>query len=184
MFVEQTRIPDVKFIKPQIHKDDRGFFIESFNLKKFNDYIPGTFFVQDNHSRSLPGVLRGIHYQLKKPQGKLIKVVSGTVYDVAVDLRKDSPTFGQWVSAILSDRNNMLLWIPPGFGHGFYTMGYTAANIIYKTTEYWYKDYEKTLLWNDPAINIDWPLTNRKPPRVSYKDTHGLSFLEVQNECF
>ncbi|OXI89567.1 dTDP-4-dehydrorhamnose 3,5-epimerase [Burkholderia sp. AU31652] len=174
MNIVDTNIPDLKIIEPKVFGDERGFFFESFNQKKFVEAIGrDVVFVQDNHSKSAKNVLRGLHYQIQHTQAKLVRVVSGEVYDVAVDLRRSSPTFGQWVGVTLSAENNRQFWIPEGFAHGFVvTSG--SAEFLYKTTDYWYPEYEKTILWNDPQLNIDWPLGDA--PIVSAKDQQGVPF--------
>lgn len=172
----QTKIPDVWVIEPRVFGDERGFFFESFNEKAFNEATGNTLpFVQDNHSKSTKGVLRGLHYQLPpRAQGKLVRVVQGEVFDVAVDIRKDSLTYGQWVGEILSADNKKQLWIPPGFAHGFLTLSDTAE-FLYKTTDTWSPEHERAILWNDPTLNIDWRL-NGIEPRVSEKDKIGSNF--------
>ena len=168
MKVIQTKIPDVLIIEPQVFGDDRGFFLESFNALKFASETGVTLeFVQDNHSRSSKDVLRGLHYQIQQPQGKLVRVVIGEVLDVAVDIRKSSPTFGQWVSCILSEQNKKQFWVPPGFAHGFVVLSDTA-DFLYKTTDYYAPQYERSLLWNDPELGIDWQITGE--PILSAKD--------------
>jgi dTDP-4-dehydrorhamnose 3,5-epimerase len=152
-----TAIPDVIIIEPKVFGDERGFFYESFNERKFAELTGVTqTFVQDNHSKSARNVLRGLHYQIQQPQGKLVRVVAGEVFDVAVDLRKSSPTFGKWVGVTLSGDNKRQLWIPAGFAHGFVVTS-ESAEFLYKTTDYWAPQYERSVLWNDPAIGIDWP---------------------------
>jgi dTDP-4-dehydrorhamnose 3,5-epimerase len=178
MDVIQTTIPDVLIIEPKVFGDDRGFFMESFNEKTFRE-ITGvtTPFVQDNHSRSAKNVLRGLHYQIKQPQGKLVRVVSGEVYDVAVDIRKSSPTFGQWTGCILSEANKKQFWVPPGFAHGFVVLSATA-DFLYKTTDYYAPEYERSILWNDPALNIDWKIKDE--PILSVKDKSGLPLEQAE----
>ena len=156
-----TKIPDVWLVEPKVFGDERGFFFESFNEQAFNAATGNTLkFVQDNHSKSTKGVLRGLHYQLPpKAQGKLVRVVQGEVFDVAVDIRPGSPTYGQWVGEILSADNKKQLWIPPGFAHGFLTLSETAE-FLYKTTDYWSAEHERAILWNDETLNIEWPLDN------------------------
>ena len=169
-----TKIPDVFVIEPRVFGDERGFFFESFNEKAFGE-ATGTnvTFVQDNHSKSVKGVLRGLHYQLPpKAQGKLVRVVQGEVFDVAVDIRKDSPTYGQWVAETLTADNKKQLWIPPGFAHGFITLSETAE-VLYKTTDYWDVSSEKCIVWNDPTLNIKWPLN---APILAEKDLIGVSW--------
>lgn len=169
-----TTIPEVMIIEPRIFGDNRGFFMETWQHRQFNSQVGPTSFVQDNHSKSAIGTLRGLHYQIKQPQGKLVRVVQGSVFDVAVDMRKSSATFGQWVGYELSESNKRMLWVPPGFAHGFYVMSETAE-FVYKCTDYYAPEYEKSLLWNDPTIDIDWP-TNGHPPLLSEKDTSGDLF--------
>lgn len=164
-------IPDVILFEPKIFGDDRGFFYESFNKKSFDDAVGRDVqFVQDNHSCSARGVLRGLHYQIKQPQGKLVRVTAGEVFDVAVDLRKSSPTFGKWVGAYLSAENKHQLWVPEGFAHGFLVLS-PSAEFLYKTTDYYAPAYERSLAWNDPAIGIDWPI--KETPTMSAKDQAG-----------
>lgn len=171
MNIIETSIPDVKIIEPKVFGDSRGFFYESFNQKAFNQATGTNFnFVQDNHSRSAKGVLRGLHYQLQQAQGKLVRVVSGAVFDVAVDIRKSSPTFGQWVGAELSEQNSRQMWVPPGFAHGFLVLSETA-DFLYKTTDFYAPEYERCILWNDPAIGVQWPLALE--PQLSNKDKLG-----------
>jgi dTDP-4-dehydrorhamnose 3,5-epimerase len=175
MNVIPTEIPDVPILEPKVFGDDRGFFLESFNAKNFAETTGiNCEFVQDNHSRSLKNVLRGLHYQIKQPQGKLVRVVVGEVFDVAVDLRQSSSTFGKWVGCRLSAENKRQLWIPPGFAHGFVVLS-DAAEFLYKTTEYYAPQYDRTLLWNDPALGIDWQITDE--PLLSAKDKEG-KFLQ------
>ena len=177
MQATRLAIPDVMLIEPKVFGDARGFFFESFNQRAFND-ATGTDhqFVQDNHSRSSRGVLRGLHYQIQRPQGKLVRVVQGAVFDVAVDIRKSSPTFGKWVGAELSADNHRQLWVPPGFAHGFLVLSDTAE-FLYKTTDYYAPEYERCIVWNDSVIGIDWPVTEEMPA-LSEKDRRGLA-LEV-----
>ncbi|MFN9735189.1 MAG: dTDP-4-dehydrorhamnose 3,5-epimerase [Microcystis sp.] len=178
MKVIPTEIPDVLIIEPQVYGDDRGFFLESFNQKDFREKTGvNTTFVQDNHSMSLKNVLRGLHYQIPNPQGKLVRVVSGSVFDVAVDARKSSPTFGQWVGCILSAENKRIFWVPEGFAHGFLVLS-DRAEFLYKTTNYYYPQYEKTIAWNDADLGIDWPLET--PPILSPKDQAGQPFKSVE----
>lgn len=177
MQVTETAIPDVKLITPKVFGDDRGFFMESYNQKLFNEALNGEFhFVQDNHSRSTKNVLRGLHYQIQNPQGKLVRVTSGEVYDIAVDLRKSSKTFGKAVSLILSAANKQILWIPEGFAHGFLVLSDTA-DFLYKTTDFYNPKAERSILWNDPDLNIDWP-TNA--PLLSSKDSQGQLFKDAE----
>lgn len=171
MIATRLSIPDVVLIEPKVFGDERGFFFESFNQKAFNE-ATGTNhqFVQDNHSRSAKGVLRGLHYQILQPQGKLVRVVRGVVWDVAVDLRKSSPTFGEWVGEELSEDNHRQLWVPPGFGHGFVVLSETAE-FLYKTTDYYAPEHERCIAWNDPTLGIDWHLG--ESPVLSAKDAQG-----------
>ena len=173
MKVTATVIPDVLIIEPRVFGDTRGFFYESFNQLAFNE-ATGTNhqFAQDNHSRSSKGVLRGLHYQIQQPQGKLVRVVRGSVFDVAVDLRKSSLTFGQWVGVMLSEDNCRQLWVPPGFAHGFLVTS-DSAEFLYKTTDYYAPAYERCIVWNDPDIGIDWPNIGI-PPSLSAKDQVGM----------
>lgn len=178
MKVIPTEIPDVLIIEPQVYGDDRGFFLESFNQKDFREKTGvNTTFVQDNHSMSLKNVLRGLHYQIPNPQGKLVRVVSGSVFDVAVDARQSSPTFGQWVGCVLSAENKRIFWVPEGFAHGFLVLS-ERAEFLYKTTNYYYPQYEKTIAWNDADLGIDWPLET--PPILSPKDQAGQPFKSVE----
>ena len=176
MKVIDTSIPDVKIIEPTIFGDDRGFFMETWNQKKFEDLVTGnpTKFVQDNHSKSKKGILRGLHYQTENTQGKLVRVVSGEVFDVAVDIRKDSPTFGQWVGVYLSAENKRQLWIPEGFAHGFYVTS-DEAEFVYKCTDYYNPAAEISIAWNDSNIKVDWPLSNA--PVLSEKDANALELI-------
>jgi dTDP-4-dehydrorhamnose 3,5-epimerase len=175
MKVTATAIPEVLIIEPQVFGDARGFFFESFNQKAFNAATGlDTQFVQDNHSRSSRGVLRGLHYQLQQPQGKLVRVVRGAVFDVAVDIRKSSPTLGRWVGVELSEENHQQLWVPPGFAHGFLVLS-ESADFLYKTTDYYAPAHERCIAWNDPDIGIAWPSLDG-PPLVSQKDAAGKSF--------
>ena len=166
--VTPTQLPEVLILEPKVFADDRGFFFESFNARDFATATGLTrTFVQDNHSSSAHGVLRGLHYQVQHPQGKLVRATRGEVYDVAVDLRRDSPRFGQWVGVTISDGNRRQIWIPEGFAHGFAVLS-PSAEVLYKTTDYWYQEHERSLLWNDPAVGITWPLAG--PPRLAPKD--------------
>jgi dTDP-4-dehydrorhamnose 3,5-epimerase len=171
--VTSTAIPDVLILEPKVFGDSRGFFFESFNAQDFaNATGLDVSFVQDNHSRSAQGVLRGLHYQLQQAQGKLVRVVRGSVFDVAVDIRKSSPTFGQWVGCELSEDNHLQLWVPPGFAHGFVVLS-SSADFLYKTTDYYAPQYERCIAWNDPQIGIEWPANIS--PLLSAKDAAGLS---------
>ncbi len=178
MKVIQTKLPEVCIIEPQVFGDSRGFFYESFNARKFAE-LTGVQaeFVQDNHSKSGKNILRGLHYQIRQAQGKLVRVVSGEVFDVAVDIRKSSPNFGQWVGVNLSAENSRQLWVPPGFAHGFVVLS-EQAEFLYKTTDYWAPEYERCLAWNDPEIGIDWPIS--EAPLLSAKDQLGKSLSEAE----
>ena len=174
--VTSTALPEVKLIEPKVFGDARGFFFESFNGREFAEKVaPGVEFVQDNHSRSAKNVLRGLHYQIQHPQGKLVRVISGEVFDVAVDLRRSSPNFGKWVGVNLSAENNRQLWIPPGFAHGFVVLSETA-DFLYKTTDYWFPEHERCLIWNDAQVGIEWPVSGE--PTLAAKDAAGTG-LEV-----
>ena len=174
MNIVRTEIPDVVILEPKVFGDARGFFFESFNQAAF-DAATGTRhqFVQDNHSRSQRGVLRGLHYQIQQPQGKLVRVVRGAVFDVAVDIRKSSPTFGHWVGAELSEDNQHQLWVPPGFAHGFVVLS-NRADFLYKTTDDYAPEYERCIRWNDPQLAICWPYDDE--PVLSAKDAQGVAF--------
>ena len=178
MKVTRSSIPDVLLIEPQVFNDDRGFFFESFNQEKFEEAIGRKInFVQDNHSKSTKGVLRGLHYQIPpRAQGKIIRVTQGEVFDVVVDLRKSSPTFGKWAGEILSSDNKKQMWIPEGFAHGFLTLSNTAE-FLYKTTDFYSKDHEEAIQWNDKTIGIDWPM---QEVSLSSKDNAALSFKEAK----
>ena len=177
MKVIRTAIPEVLVIEPKVFGDARGFFYESFNGREFAEHVAaGVEFVQDNHSRSAKGVLRGLHYQIEHAQGKLVRVTEGEVFDVAVDLRRSSPRFGRWSSALLSAENRRMLWIPPGFAHGFLVVS-EAAEFLYKTTDYWYPQHERCLLWSDPALDIRWPLAGA--PLVAAKDAAGRTLAQA-----
>lgn len=175
MKIVETAIPDVKIIEPTVYSDPRGFFMETFRDDFFKHHLCAGDFVQDNHSRSCRGILRGLHYQLQRPQGKLVRVTFGAVFDVAVDIRKSSPTFGQHVGVELSAENKRQLWVPPGFAHGFYVMS-QDADFVYKCTEYYQPGDEYSLLWNDPFINIPWPIPEGENPILSAKDKFGTAF--------
>lgn len=173
-----TAIPDVLIIEPKVFGDDRGFFYESFNRQKFAELTGRDVdFVQDNHSRSVKSVLRGLHYQIQHPQGKLVRVVQGEVFDVAVDIRKNSPTFGRWVGEILSAQNKKQLWVPAGFAHGFITLS-ESAEFLYKTTDYWMPEFERCIRWDDTEIGIHWPIS--ETPLVSGKDKTGTKFSHAE----
>jgi len=171
-------IPDVILLEPKIFGDDRGFFFESFNQRTFEKAINQPVnFVQDNHSRSMKNVVRGLHYQIKHPQGKLVRVISGAIFDVAVDMRQSSPTFGQWVSEILTAENAKQLWVPEGFAHGFAVLS-DNAELLYKTTDYWAPEHEYCVAWNDPDVAIQWPIEQN--PQLSIKDRLGLPINQVK----
>ena len=178
MKVTPTAIADVLIIEPRVFGDERGFFYESFNQQAF-DQATGLAlnFVQDNHSRSAKGVLRGLHYQVQQPQGKLVRVARGAVFDVAVDIRKSSPSFGKWVGVELSEDNHRQLWVPPGLAHGFLVLSKTA-DFLYKTTDYYAPEHERCIAWNDPAIGIDWPIGTQ--PSLSAKDQGGVTLSRAE----
>ncbi len=179
MKITRTAIPDALLIEPRVFGDQRGFFFESFNQRDFaaatGVNLP---FVQDNHSRSAGGVLRGLHYQIEQPQGKLVRVVIGEVFDVAVDLRRSSPTFGKWAGALLSEHNKLQFWVPPGFAHGFVVLS-PMADFLYKTTDYYAPEHEQCIAWNDPFLNIDWPDLG-SPPKLSAKDAAGVAWADAR----
>jgi len=178
MKVISTAIPDVLIIEPKVFGDERGFFFESFNQKLWEEKTGlKTTFVQDNHSRSGKNVLRGLHYQIKQPQGKLVRVISGEVFDVAVDIRRNSPTFGKWVGEIVSAENKRQLWIPAGFAHGFLVLS-DMAEFLYKTTDYWAPEHERCIIWDDTDLAIDWPLDGT--PILAKKDAEGKFFKEAE----
>lgn len=173
-----TALPEVLILEPKVFGDTRGFFYESFNARSFRDATGlDVNFVQDNHSRSSKGVLRGLHYQLQQAQGKLVRVIKGAVFDVAVDLRKSSPNFGRWVGVELTEENHRQLWVPPGFGHGFLVTS-ESADFLYKTTDYYAPEHERCVAWNDPAIGIQWPLEGA--PMLSAKDQAGVLLGEAE----
>ena len=175
----QTAISDLLIIEPKVFGDSRGFFFESFNQKRFEQLTGRTDnFVQDNHSRSAQNVLRGLHYQIRQPQGKLVRVVAGEVFDIAVDIRKSSPTFGKWVGINLSAENKRMIWIPEGFAHGFVVLS-EYAEFLYKTTDYWAPEHERSILWNDPDLAIDWSLKGNIP-LLSKKDQEGVPFRQAE----
>lgn len=177
MKVTPTAIPEVLILEPLVFGDDRGFFFESFNARRFEQLTGiAANFVQENHSRSARGVLRGLHYQIRQPQGKLIRVVAGSVYDVVVDLRRSSPFFGRWIGIELSAENRRELWVPPGFAHGFVVTS-DSAECLYNTTDYWAPEHERVIRWNDPALAIEWPLSG--PPMLSGKDSQGLTLADA-----
>ncbi len=174
-----TRIPDVFVIELQVFGDDRGFMMETFQAKKFAEAGLPVSFVQDNHSRSRQGTLRGLHYQIRQAQGKLVRVIIGEVFDVAVDIRHSSPTFGQWVGTTLSAHNKQQVWVPPGFAHGFYVTS-EWAEVLYKTTDYYAPEWERSICWNDPNLGIVWPLIDGQPPILSAKDAQGNTLREAE----
>jgi dTDP-4-dehydrorhamnose 3,5-epimerase len=177
MNVKPTSIPDVLLIEPKVFGDERGFFFESFSQRQWQQATGlNTAFVQHNHSRSLKNVLRGLHYQVQQPQGKLVRVVQGEVFDVAVDIRRSSPTFGQWAGEILSAENKRQLWVPEGFAHGFLVLS-ESAEFLYQTTNYYAPEHERAIIWNDPDLNIVWPLAGE--PNLSAKDRQAKSFREA-----
>ncbi len=177
MKVIETALPGVLILEPQVYGDARGFFMESYHRRRFAELGLPTEFVQDNHSRSVRGVLRGLHYQIMQPQGKLVRVVRGAVFDVAVDLRRSAPTFGRWVGVELSEENKRMLWIPPGFAHGFLVLS-EVADFLYKTTDFYAPEHERCLLWNDPALGIAWPIDGE--PMLSAKDKAGKALAEAE----
>ncbi len=176
-FIE-TEIPDVKIIEPTVFGDERGFFMETFRTEIFNQHCGTTEFVQENHSKSKHGVLRGLHFQTENTQGKLVRVTQGEVFDVAVDMRQSSPTFGKWVGVILSAENKRQFWVPEGFAHGFYVIS-DSAEFVYKCTDYYNPKAEVSIKWNDPQINIIWPIVEGETPSLSVKDEAGLSFADA-----
>ncbi|MBK9217407.1 MAG: dTDP-4-dehydrorhamnose 3,5-epimerase [Uliginosibacterium sp.] len=179
MKIIPTAIPDLLIIEPRVFGDARGFFLESFNARSFAEATGLTLtFVQDNHSRSQKGVLRGLHYQLKQPQGKLVRVTSGRVFDVAVDMRRSSPSFGQWAGVELSGENHRQFWVPAGFAHGFVVLS-DAADFLYKTTDYYAPEHERCLRWDDPTVGVAWPLDDLTP-QLSAKDQAGLAFADCE----
>jgi dTDP-4-dehydrorhamnose 3,5-epimerase len=173
-----TKIPDVIFIEPQVYGDERGFFMETFRADQYAEAGISTNFVQDNHSGSQQGTLRGLHYQIRQTQGKLLRVVVGEIFDVAVDIRQSSPTFGQWVGEVLTAENKRQLWVPPGFAHGFYVLS-EWAELTYKTTDFYAPEWERTISWSDPTISIEWPILSGTQPILSEKDTHGKLLAEA-----
>jgi dTDP-4-dehydrorhamnose 3,5-epimerase len=177
--VTATALPEVKIIEPKVFGDARGYFYESFNGREFSDQVCADVqFVQDNHSRSAKGVLRGLHYQIEHAQGKLVRVVEGEVFDVAVDIRKSSPSFGKWVGVHLSAENHRQMWVPPGFAHGFVVLS-ESAQFLYKTTDYWYVEHERSIAWNDPEIGIEWPIDFE--PMLAAKDAAGKRLSEADH---
>ncbi len=178
MEIEKTSISDVLVIKPNVFGDDRGFFMETFRENWLVEAGIDAHFVQDNHSKSVQGTVRGLHYQIERPQGKLVRVTRGEVFDAAVDLRENAPTFGQWVGCLLNECDKEMLWVPPGFAHGFLVVS-ESAEFVYKCTEYYEPDHERTILWNDPDLSIDWPKLEVEP-LLSEKDVNGVSFRDAE----
>jgi len=174
-------IPDVLLVKPAVKSDERGFFMETYRHSEFSQAGISLPFVQDNHSRSRQGVLRGLHYQVHQAQGKLVRVIAGEVFDVAVDLRRSSPTFGAWEGTRLSAENKHQLWVPPGFAHGFYVLS-EWAELVYKVTDYWAPAWERTLLWNDPDVAVRWPVPPGQAPQLSDKDAQGMRIKDLSLE--
>ena len=177
MQIHETNLTEVKLLEPRVFADSRGFFLESYNQRTFAELGIHETFVQDNHSRSERGVLRGLHYQLIQPQGKLVRAVRGEIFDVAVDLRRSSSSFGQWTGHRLSEENKQMLWIPAGFGHGFLVLS-TAAEVLYKATNFYAPQGERSILWNDPTVGIQWP--DAGPPTLSAKDCAGMRLMEAE----
>lgn len=176
MKVQKTPLHDALILEPRVFQDERGFFLESYSERTFAELGICERFVQDNHSFSKQGVLRGLHYQISKPQGKLVRVVSGEILDVLVDLRRSSPSFGRWYSIRLSEENHLLAWIPGGFAHGFYVLS-ESAHVLYKSTDFYFPEFERTILWNDPDLAIDW---NAKTPILSTKDEGGVQLRDAE----
>lgn len=174
-----TELPEVILVEPQVHGDARGFFMETWQARRYAEAGIDATFVQDNHSRSAQGILRGLHYQLRQAQGKLVRVTAGEVFDVAVDLRRSSPRFGRWVGVRLSDTNRRMLWVPPGFGHGFYVLS-ESADFVYKCTDYYAPEEERCLRWDDPVLAIDWPLVGGRAPRLSARDASAPTLTEAE----
>jgi dTDP-4-dehydrorhamnose 3,5-epimerase len=179
MLFEPTTIPDIILITPQVFGDERGFFFETYQAQRFGAAGLPFIYVQDNHSGSQHGTLRGLHYQVRQAQGKIVRVIVGEIYDVAVDLRRWSPTFGQWVGIELSAKNKTQLWVPPGFAHGFYVLN-DWAEVVYKATNYYAPEWERTLLWNDPTVDISWPIPDGEVPILSPKDMQGKLLSEAE----
>jgi len=175
----RTKLSDVVIISPKVHGDDRGFFLETFREDLFAEFGITPKFVQDNHSGSQQGVLRGLHYQIQYPQGKLLRAVVGEIFDVVLDIRKSSGTFGHWIGVVLSAKNKQQLWIPSGFAHGFLVLS-EWAEVVYKATDYYAPNFERSILWNDPEINIEWPIKPGQIPTVSLKDSHAKRFKDAE----
>lgn len=178
MNIIDTAIPDVKILEPKVFGDERGFFLETFREEWFREHVADVTFVQDNHSKSGQGILRGLHYQTQQTQGKLVRVIAGEVYDVAVDVRKDSPTFGKHVGVLLNGDNKRQLWVPEGFAHGFYVTT-ESAEFVYKCTNYYAPEFEQSVLWNDPSLSIQWPLVDSMQPLLSPKDEAGVMLADA-----
>ncbi len=174
-----TAIKDILLIKPRVFGDERGFFLETYREDQYRAAGIACVFLQDNHSGSRQGTLRGLHYQIQQSQGKLVRVIAGEIFDVAVDIRRSSPTFGRWVGEILSAENKLQMWIPPGFAHGFYVLS-AWTEVVYKATDYYAPQWERTLLWNDPDIGVEWPLLDGRPPILSDKDIKGCPLKEAE----
>jgi dTDP-4-dehydrorhamnose 3,5-epimerase len=179
MVIQATLLPDVFLLEVPVYEDYRGFFMEAYQAAKLAELGISERFVQDNQSGSKQGVLRGLHYQIQQPQGKLVRAIVGTIFDVAVDLRRSSPTFGKWVAHQLSAENRLQLWVPPGFAHGFYVLS-EQAEVLYKTTDYYAPQFERTLLWNDPDVGIEWPISPHHLPFLSPKDAQGKLLSEAE----
>lgn len=177
--ITPTTLPDVLLVEPRVFQDERGFFMETYQAQRFAEAGIPAHFVQDNQSGSRQGILRGLHYQIHQPQGKLVRALAGEIFDVAVDLRRASPTFGRWVGYLLSAENKRQLWIPAGFAHGFYTLS-AWAEILYKASDFYAPQAERCLLWNSPELNIDWPLVGGLPPLLSPKDERGLPWSQAE----
>lgn len=175
----ETHLKDVFLIEPKLFGDHRGFFMETWQQNDFTENVCEVSFVQDNHSKSTEHTLRGLHYQIIKPQGKLVRVTKGSVFDVAVDIRQTSPTYGKWIGVELSEENRKMLWVPPGFAHGFYVTS-KSAEFLYKCTDYYYPEHERSLLWSDPAIGIEWPIKKDLPPLLSEKDKSGMLLADTE----
>lgn len=181
MHVEETAIPEVKILRPEVHGDQRGFFLEAWNQRDFREAGLDLPFVQDNHSHSKRGTLRGLHYQIEQPQGKLVRAATGRVFDVAVDLRRSSATFGKHIGITLTDERQEMLWIPPGFAHGCLVLS-ESADFLYKCTDYYAPEHERVVRWNDPDLDIDWPLEGGMEPILSPRDVAGQAFRDA--ECY
>lgn len=180
MNIIETRLPGVMIIEPRVFGDARGFFVETWNARAFAQHGLDMNFVQDNHSKSVQGTLRGLHYQIKQPQGKLVRVTAGEVFDVVVDIRKSSPTFGKWFGVRLSAENKRMLWVPTGFAHGFYVTS-ESAEFMYKCTDYYTPEHERCIRWDDPDLGIDWPIAQGQVPLLSEKDLKGMSLCSTEH---